>query len=479
MLSATLFERVLGMMLAARPARTGVLTHQIRTFQTLRETLSPTLLGAVLDMPFMLLSLMLLWILGGVLVWVPLLAAVAILLMNWLIQHRDSHIQADIQQLANARQAVLTESLNSLDMLKINNAQGEQQYQWEQACAALNQLSYRARIWAALALHLTQYVQRLASVLVIIFGVYLLWDNKLTPGSLVACYLLTNRALLTLEPLSELLGRYRHIRYSLEEAHHLMQLPQEHNTNAYPLKRERIQGSIEFRDVTFSYPEQKNRALIDINLSISPGEKVGIIGRTGSGKSSLEKLAVNLYTPTHGNLLVDGLDARQLDIADLRHHVGYVPQDIQLFYGTLRDNLLCGARYIDDDTMLRVAEMAGVNDFARLHPDGYNLQVGERGMHLSGGQRQAVAIARALLLDPPILIMDEPTSAMDNSSEDRFKQALHPYLVDKTLLLVTHRVSMLTLVDRLVILDKGRIIADGPKAIVLDALRKGQINASH
>ncbi|MGM3175905.1 type I secretion system permease/ATPase [Dickeya lacustris] len=477
--STALFERVLGMMLQARPPRVGALAHQIRTFQTLRDTLSPALLATVLDLPFMLLTLIFLWIVGGTLVWVPLLAIPFILAINWLIQSRLTHAQAVIQQLANERQAILTESLNNLDMLKIHNAQGEKQYQWEQTCAELNQLSYRHRAWHALALHLTQYLQSLSGVIVIILGVYLFLDSKVTLGALIASYLLTNRALLTLEPLSELLNRYRHITLALEDAHQLIQLPQEHNASAYPLKRERIQGSIELRDVTFSYPEQKNRALIDINLSISPGEKVGIIGRTGSGKSSLEKLVVNLYTPTHGNVLIDGLDARQLDMADLRHHVGYVPQDIQLFHGTLRDNLICGARYIDDETMLRVAEIAGVNDFARLHPDGYNLQVGERGANLSGGQRQAVAIARALLLAPPILMMDEPTSAMDNNSEDRFKQALHPVLEDKTLLLVTHRVSMLTLVDRLIILDKGRIIADGPKAIVLDALKKGQINASH
>lgn len=176
--------------------------------------------------------------------------------------------------------------------------------------------------------------------------------------------------------------------------------------------------------------------------------------------------------------MIDGVDTRQLDVSDLRHNIGYVPQDIQLISGTLRDNLISGARYIDDESMLRAAEIAGVNEFARLHADGYNLQVGERGMQLSGGQRQAVAIARALLLDPPIMVLDEPTSSMDNTSEDRLKQALQPVLQNKTLLLVTHRVSMLALVDRLIIIDKGRIIADGPKAIVMDALKKGQINAS-
>lgn len=179
-----------------------------------------------------------------------------------------------------------------------------------------------------------------------------------------------------------------------------MSLTQERRADENPLKREQLQGSIEFRDVDFSYPEQQNLSLHKINLTIQPGERIGIIGRSGSGKSSLSKLIVNLYQPSAGNLLIDGIDSRQLDVNDLRHSIGYVPQDIQLFNGTLRDNLLCGARYVDDETMLRAAELAGVNEFARLHPDGYNLQVGERGSQLSGGQRQAVALARALLLDP-------------------------------------------------------------------------------
>lgn len=290
--------------------------------------------------------------------------------------------------------------------------------------------------------------------------------------------MLSGRALMPLGQLSGLVTRYQQAKITMKTTEEMMQLPQERQENERPLKRERIQGGLEFRDVTFSYPEQKHRSLHNINLAIAAGEKVGIIGRSGSGKSSLEKLIVNLYPPSEGNILIDGVDTRQLDVSDLRHNIGYVPQDIQLISGTLRDNLISGARYIDNESMLRAAEIAGVNEFARLHADGYNLQVGERGLQLSGGQPQAVAIARALLLDPPIMVLDEPTSSMDNTSEDRLKQALQPVLQNKTLLLVTHRVSMLALVDRLIIIDKGRIIADGPKAIVMDALKKGQINAS-
>ncbi|QIZ50323.1 type I secretion system permease/ATPase [Dickeya zeae] len=477
-LSATLFERLTGMMRSAFPARVGAIAHRVQEFHALRDTLSSQSLGSLIDLPFALLMIILLGVLGGQLLWVPLLTIPLVLLINWLFQKPILAAQALSRQLTDERQALLTETLSGLDAIKINNAEGERQHQWEHISGDISRLTLRVKTLSACALHLTQACQHLASVIVIVVGVYLLQNAQLTLGTLFACYLLNSRVLLTLGPLSEWVIRYQHARLTLEETQELMMLPQERGEQHYPLKRENIQGSIEFRDVTFSYPEQKNRALIDINLSIRPGEKVGVIGRTGSGKSSLEKLIVNLYHPTHGNLLIDGVDTRQLDVADLRHHIGYVPQDIHLFSGTLRDNLICGARYVEDDAMLKVADIAGVNDFARLHPDGYNLQVGERGMNLSGGQKQAVAIARALLLNPPILLMDEPTSAMDNSSEDHFKQALQTIITNKTLLLVTHRVSMLTLVDRLIIVDKGRIIADGPKAIVLDALKKGQINAS-
>ena len=258
----------------------------------------------------------------------------------------------------------------------------------------------------------------------------------------------------------------------------MMELPQERNFDERPLSRNVLQGAIECRQLNFTYPNQQNAALKNINLVIKPGEKIGIIGRSGSGKSSLAKLLVGLYQPDDGALLVDGVDIRQIDVSELRYNVGYVPQDIQLLAGTLRDNLTSGARYVEDELVLQAAELAGVHEFARLHPQGYELQVGERGQNLSGGQRQNVALARALLLNPPILLLDEPTSAMDNTGEERLKQRLAAVVENKTVLLVTHRASLLSLVDRLLVVDRGQILADGPKAAVMEALKKGQISVA-
>ena len=477
-ISSTLFERIIGMEMKERPARVGSFAQNIHEFQSLRDFLSSLTLTTIIDLPFTLLLLIVIGIIGGALAWIPVLTLPIALLCSWALQKPVNAAVAKTMSLASERQALLIETLSSLDAIKVNNAQSERQFQWEQTLGSLSRLELRVKTLSSLASNLTGWFQQISGVVMIIVGVYMIIDGKLSMGGLIACYMLNGRALMPLGQLTGLIARYQQAKLTIKNTEKMMSLTQERRADENPLKREQLQGSIEFRDVDFSYPEQQNLSLHKINLTIQPGERIGIIGRSGSGKSSLSKLIVNLYQPSAGNLLIDGIDSRQLDVNDLRHSIGYVPQDIQLFNGTLRDNLLCGARYVDDETMLRAAELAGVNEFARLHPDGYNLQVGERGSQLSGGQRQAVALARALLLDPPLLLLDEPTSSMDNTSEEKIKHALAPCIAGKTLLLVTHRASMLSLVDRLIIVDKGRIIADGPKGVVMDALKKGQINAS-
>lgn len=477
-ISATLFERVCGMAMKFRPARVGNFAQNIHEFQSLRDFLSSLTLASVIDLPFTLLILAVIALIGGHMAWIPLLAFPLAILIGLLLQRPLAEVMERSMALAAERQSSLIETLGSLDAVKTNNAESERQYQWEQTIGTLSRLELRARLLSSLAMNSSQWIQQMAGIVTMVAGVYLLIAGQLSMGGLIACYMLGSRALAPLTQVSGLLTRYQQARVTLDSINHMMSLPQERQTDERPLKREVLQGGIEFRQLSFSYPEQEQLALSEISLVIRPGEKVGIIGRSGSGKSSLAKLIVGLYQPAAGSLLLDGIDARQLDISDVRHNVGYVPQDIQLFSGTLRDNLISGARYVEDDLIVRAAELAGVHELARLHPRGYELQVGERGCQLSGGQRQNVALARALLLDPPILLLDEPTSAMDNTGEAQLKQRLAGIIADKTLLLVTHRASMLSLVDRLIILDRGRIIADGPKELVMEALRKGQINAA-
>jgi ATP-binding cassette subfamily C protein LapB len=272
-----------------------------------------------------------------------------------------------------------------------------------------------------------------------------------------------------------MLTRYHQARSAYRALDQVMRLPVERPGEARFLHRPALRGRIELKGVGFSYPEQKLQALERVSFRIEPGERVGLIGRVGSGKTTIEKLLLGLFEPSSGTILLDGTDIRQIDHADLRRNVGAVLQDVMLFQGSLRDNIAIGAPFADDEAVLLAARIAGVEAFASAHPQGFDLPVGERGERLSGGQRQAVAMARALLNDPPVLLLDEPTSAMDNGAESRLKEQLLKILPGRTLLLVTHRTSLLSLVDRLIVLDGGRLIADGPRDQVLDSLAKGQI----
>lgn len=477
-ISATLFERIVGMAMKHRPARVGSFAQNIHEFQSLRDFLASLTLASVIDLPFTLLVLLVIALIGGHLAWIPLLAFPLAFAINWALQKPLVETIDRTLALSAERQSSLIETLAGLDAVKVNNAESERQYLWEQTIGTLSRLELRVKMLSSLAMNLTLLLQQMAGVLMIVLGVYLIIAGDLSMGGLIACYMLNGRALGPLTQMSGLLTRYQQAKLTMTNVEQMMALPQERVEDERPLKRQNLQGAIEFRKVDFSYPNQQQAALRGINMVVRPGEKIGIIGRSGSGKSSLAKLIVGLYQPESGSLLVDGIDSRQLDVSDLRHNIGYVPQDIQLFAGTLRDNLVSGARYVEDDLVLQAAELAGVHEFARLHPEGYEMQVGERGQNLSGGQRQNVALARALLLDPPILLLDEPTSSMDNTGEERLKQRLQSLLANKTLLLVTHRASMLSLVDRLVIIDRGQIIADGPKEAVMDALKRGQISVS-
>ncbi|HSP56808.1 MAG TPA: ATP-binding cassette domain-containing protein, partial [Halomonas sp.] len=268
---------------------------------------------------------------------------------------------------------------------------------------------------------------------------------------------------------------------ALQSLNSIMERPVERHDAKRFVSRPVIKGEIRFDKVTLRYPNEERDALRDITLKIEPGEKVALLGRVGCGKSTLNKLMLGLYQPTAGAVMVDGVDIRQFDPIQLRRHIGYVPQDVSLFYGSLRDNVVAGGGSdgVDDEALLRAIRLAGLQSLVNSHPHGVDLQVGERGQSLSGGQRQAVAIARALVHDPRILLLDEPSSAMDHASEEAFKASLQGYAYVKTMIVVTHRTSLLSLVDRIIVIDAGKVVADGPRDKVVDALRSGQIGRAN
>jgi ATP-binding cassette subfamily C protein LapB len=294
---------------------------------------------------------------------------------------------------------------------------------------------------------------------------------------LIACALLTGRALAPLSQVASLMTRYHQARTALASIDRIMQLPLERPRDHEFVSRPRLKGGIEFADVSFSYPGQQVAALNRVSFRIAPGERVALIGRVGSGKTTIERLVLGLYEPASGSVLLDGVESRQWDPAELRRDIGYVPQDIVLLYGSVRDNIVLGAPHAEDAAVLQAADQAGVTEFVDRTPGGFAMQVGERGEALSGGQRQAIALARAYLLQPPLLLLDEPSNAMDNRSEELFKARLAEQLDGRTLLLITHRASLLSLVDRIIVIEAGRVAADGPREKVLAALAGGKIGA--
>ena len=474
-LSATLFERITGMSLKARPETVGGFAQSIHDFQGLREFLTALTLTSLIDLPFSLLMILVIGLLGGWLVAVPLLAFPITIVFALIIQSRLRDTVQKSLTLGAERQALLIETLGGLETLKACGAESERQYRWESTHGALARLDNHARFLSALATNGTLFLQQFAGLAMICAGVYSILAGNLSVGALVASYMLNSRVLAPLGQIAGLITRYQQARLTMKSTDALMELPQERQARQRPLERTQLHGALEVRQLSFSYPEQTTPALNHVSLRMAPGEKIGIIGKSGSSKSTFGRLLMGFYHPDEGQILLDGLDLRQLDVSDLRQQIGYVAHDLPLLAGSLRDNLTLGARYVSDARMLEVAELTGVSELARQHPAGFDRPVGERGQLLSGGQRQAVLMARAMLLDPPILLLDEPTSAMDNSSEEILRKRLHEACRDKTLLLVTHRTSMLSLVDRLLVLDSGRIVADGPKEAVIEALRKGHV----
>ena len=474
-ISALIMERVLGMRMEERPPSAGSFAANLRAFESVRDFISSATVVSFIDVPFALVFLVVIgWIAWPMLL--PFLVGVAIVLLYALSVQRRMHELSELTYRAGAqRNATLVEGLVGLETVKALGAEAPLQHKWEKSAALLARVAAQLRLLSATATNGTSTMQQLVNVSMIVLGVYLIGRNELSMGGLIACYMLSSRAMAPVSQVAGLLIQYHNASTALESLDQMMKREVERPDDSAFISRGSFRGEIEFRDVSFTYPGQQAESLRSVSLRIRPGERVGILGRVGSGKTTLEKLILGLYRPTAGAVLIDGIDQRQLDPAELRRHIGYVQQDVTLFYGTLRENITIAAQQADDAAVIRAADTAGILDFVNAHPRGFDMLIGERGESLSGGQRQGVAIARAIINDPPILLLDEPTASMDHSSEDAIKRRLGEFSHNKTLLIVTHRTSLLDLVDRVVVLDGGRIVADGPKAQVVEALRQGRI----
>ncbi|MBD9433276.1 type I secretion system permease/ATPase [Achromobacter sp. ACM03] len=474
-LSAQIMERVLDLRMEGRPVSVGSFAANLRSFESIRDFIASATITTLVDLPFILLFLLALVWISPWMVLPPLVAIVLILLVSLAAQARMESLTMASYQASSQRNATLVEALTGLESVKTLNAQGSIQRNWERATEYIALTGGKLKLISSSTVGFVQAVQQLVSISVVIIGVYQAQESAISMGGIIAASMIAGRCLAPLGQVAGLLMQYQNARTSLGSIDNYMKLPIERPAEAEFLHRPVFHGGIEFRDVTFSYPGSKQPVLKKVSFKLKPGEKVGIIGRIGSGKTTLEKLALALYQPTEGAVLLDGVDVRQIDPADVRRAIGHVPQDPLLFYGSLKHNLAMGAPYADDASILAAANMAGVTDFANLHPDGFDMVIGERGESLSGGQRQSVAVARALINDPPILLLDEPSSNMDHQSEAQLRKRLGEASATKTILLVTHRTALLDLVDRLIVIDNGHIVADGPKEQVVEALRQGRV----
>jgi ATP-binding cassette, subfamily C, bacterial LapB len=474
-LSASIMERVLGVRMEARPAAVGAFASNLRSFESVRDFITSASVTAFIDLPFALLFVLVIALIAWQLIIPVLLAIVFVVIYAYVLQHK-MHALSEMTYRAGAlRNATLIESLSALETIKTQGAEGLMQAKWEKTVSFVAGVNNKMRFLSAAAINGAMEIQQIVNVVVVIAGVYLIADGQLSMGGLIACTMLTSRAVAPLGQMVGLLMQYHNAKVALTSLEQIMHNPVERPADANFVHRPELKGNIEFRDVQFSYPNCQIAALKGLNCKINEGEKVVVIGRVGSGKTTLQKLLLGLYQPTGGAVSIDGVDLRQLDPADLRRNIGYVAQDVTLFFGTLRENISIGAPYADDAAIVAAAEAGGLTEFVNRHPDGFDMMIGERGDSLSGGQRQGVAIARAFLMDPPILLLDEPTSAMDFSSEQQFKERLKVMAAHKTVLIVTHRNSLLDLATRVLVVDDGRIVADGPRDQVIQALQSGRI----
>lgn len=477
-LSSDIFERILGLEMSVRPDSVGSLAHSISAFESFKNFMTSASITAIVDIPFTVIFLLVIAMIAGNVVYVPLIMIPIIIGSSLLIQAPQRRLIRESFKHASEKQAVLFEALGSAETIKGVQAEGPLQRRWENIIATQSKQNIKVSLVSNLAANFLTYATQIATVAAVIVAVYEIGAGNISMGALIASTILTGRALAPITKVASVVATYQEARAGLDSINAIMKLPTERSEERPFLNRPNIKGGIQFKEVSFTYPNQSVRSLEKVSFNIKAGEKVGIIGRSGSGKSTLEKLILKLYTASEGSILIDGTELLQIDPADIRNHIAFVPQDVVLFHGSIKHNILAGAPHVDDETLLEAAKLAGVDQFTDNHPDGYDRQVGERGNNLSGGQKQAIALARALLLDPPILVFDEPTNAMDDSTTTLFTRRLNRILAQKTLILVTHKASLLNLVDRLIVLDRGKLIADGPKDQVLEFLKSNKFKGN-
>ncbi len=470
-LSSKIFSKILGIQMGSRPRSVGALANTVQSFEVFRDFITSTTITILVDIPFVFLFIFIISLIGGDIYMLPLVMLPIVIIVGILLQWPLIKLTRQSYQYSAEKQATLIESLGGIETIKTCGAEGAQQQRWESVVTRSAKLGSKLRFISTLSVNFTLICQQLVSVSVVIYGVYKITAGDLTMGALIACTILSGRAIAPIAQLAGLFTRYFQSVNALKSINQVMQMPTDIVDQKSYLHRPNLDGSIEFKDVCFFYEKENLQILNNLSFKIGVGERVGIIGTIGTGKTTIAKLMMGLYPVAKGTILIGGVDQNQINPADLRNQIGYVPQDVVLFYGTIKENISFGASHMDDASILKASKIAGVDNFVKGHPDGYDMQVGERGKNISQGQRQAVAIARSLLLSPKLMVLDEPCASMDVNTET----AICSYLKNNvpkstTMIVITHKPSILRLVDRLMVLDGGKLVMDGPRDKVLEKL---------
>lgn len=459
-ISRLIFDRLLNLKLEKRTQKSGALASVVREFDTLREFFSSATLVAVVDLPFIFFFVWVIHLIAGPLYIVPLVAVPIVIIIGLSIQPLMGKIAKETMNSGMSKQGALVETLNGLETVQATGSGRLMRKRYEEASAAQFELGLRTRVLSQFAINSAATLQQLAQIAIIFYGVFLIRDGVITMGSMIAAVILSGRTLAPLSQLASALSRANNAKQAYRSLNALMTEGDELDDNEGRLSRPLLRGAVEFRNVSFGYPGQQEPIIQNLSLKIPAGQKVAVLGKMGSGKSTLAKLASGLIQPTQGSVLIDGVDIRQINKSDLRRNIGFMLQETWLFSGSLRENIQMGFMEYDDEHILEIARISGVDDFASRHPEGYDLTVKERGEGLSGGQRQSINFARSLLHSPNVLVLDEPTSSMDTATEKAILERLKEWLSDRTLIAITHRNSILGLVDRVLVMDQGKVLSD-------------------
>ena len=459
-MSRLIFDQLMSMNLASKNAKSGALASTVREFESLRDFFTSATLVAVVDLPFIFLFVYIIYLIAGPLAYVPLAAVPIVMLTGLFVQPFLARLSTEGMQSGMTKQGVLVETLNGLETIKATGSASLMKKRFQDATLAQSETGLKARMFSQFAVNSAVSVQQFAQIAIIFYGVFLIQDGIVTMGALIATVILAGRTLAPLTQLANALTRVNASRAAYRSINDLMLKPKDRASNENPLSRPNLSGEIEFKNVCFRYPGAPEATIKDLSFKIEAGEKVALVGKMGSGKSTIARLLCGLYEPDSGSILIDGVDIRQIDPSDIRRNVGFMLQETWLFSGTVKENMQMGFAEYSDEHILEIAKLSGVDEFVRQNPKGYDYVLKERGEGLSGGQRQSINLARALLHNPSTLILDEPTSSMDSATEKLVLDNLIAWMENRTLLAITHRNSLVRLASRVLVVDQGILVAD-------------------